>query len=179
MKKLALTSVAVLSILASCQKSGVAPASQAPQAKHLTSLTLQNANAVTTQNTQMDMDLTGGMVVSACSSDLLKITSGTVHVDVRETISGNHFSYTSHQNSQGLTFVDLTTGDQYVGSLKNDMVENGSFNNGSFTATESEAIVANTSGGKNNTVIKFDLHETLNADGTTTAYIDNWRSACQ
>ncbi|MBS1532422.1 MAG: hypothetical protein JSU01_19120 [Bacteroidetes bacterium] len=176
MKKLALTSVAMLSILASCQKSAVAPVSQD---KHLKSSTLQNANASTTQNTQQDMDLTGGMVVSSCSPDLLKITRGTVHIDVRETINGNHFSYTSHQNSQGLTFVDQTTGVKYVGSLKNDLVENGSFNNGSFVATESEAIVANTAGGKNNTIIKFDLHETLNADGTMTAYIDNYRSVCQ
>ncbi|HEX3384348.1 MAG TPA: hypothetical protein VHS53_04130, partial [Mucilaginibacter sp.] len=166
MKKLALTSVAMLLILASCQKSGVAPASQTPQEKHLGSLTLQNANAATTQNTQQDMDMTGGMVVSACSTDLLQITGGTMHVDIRSTINGSHFSYTSHQNTQGLRFVDMTTGAKYEGSLKDDMVENGSFNNGSFTATESEAIVANTPGGKNNTVIKFDLHETLNADGT-------------
>ena len=174
MKRLTIMGIVMLLAIASCQKSAVAPASGI---KRPTSMTLQNA--AFTFNIQQSIDLTGFEVLSGCGTDTLRITSGTYHVDIHETINKNNISIAQHANSQTLRLISLGTGATYVGSASDDFIENGSFFNGKFTVTQTEKVVATTAGGKNNSIFEFDLHETFDAAGNMTAFVNNFRVSCK
>lgn len=173
MKKLSTMCIVMLLAIASCQKSAVAPASGI---KHPTSLTL--SNAALTFHIQQTVDLTGREVLSGCGTDTLRVTGGTYHIDIHETINGNNISIAQHANAQTLRFVSLGTGATYVGSASDDFIENGSFVNGKFTATVTETVTATTAGGHNNSIFKFDVHETFDAKGNMTSFVDNFRFGC-
>jgi hypothetical protein len=174
MKRLTIMGIVMLLAIASCQKSAVVPATGM---KHPTSLTL--SNGAFTFNLQQSIDLTGYEVLSGCGTDTLRITSGTYHIDVHETGNRNNVSSSQHANTQGLRLISLGTGTTYVGSASDDFVENGSFVGGKFIATQKETVIATTAGGKNNSTFSFDLHETFDASGNLTAFVDNLKLACR
>ncbi|HEX3383785.1 MAG TPA: hypothetical protein VHS53_01285 [Mucilaginibacter sp.] len=88
-------------------------------------------------------------------------------------------SITQHTNAQDFKLVGLITGATYTGSTTANQTYDASLVNGQFTTTETETVLMKTPGGKNNSLLRFDVHETVNAQGQLTANIDNFRFGCK
>jgi hypothetical protein len=171
--------VLLLMVGTSCQKSAVSPSIDH---KPSSALNLQgSANSAITVTNQLDIDLaaSGFVEVSTCNGDVLQITGGLDHLEVHETINKNNLSITQHNNSQNLKLVDPATGAVYKGSTGSNVSDNLSFIDGKVELTETEVAILTTPGGKNNSEIKFDLHETFDSSGKMTAFVGNFRSGCK
>lgn len=163
----------------SCQKSTLSPASQR---KPMSSSTLQaSSNGATTFNSQQDINLAGGgfVQISACDGDVLQITSGVYHIVSHQTINKNIITVDQHSNSQDLKMVSITTGAEYRGSSTSKISDHFSLTDGKLMITESESVMLTTPGSKNNSEVKFDLHETFDSQGNMTASVDNFRYGCK
>lgn len=178
MKRLFTPCAMILLLGASCQKSSVSPTDHKP----ISVLNLQAAgNGATAVNSKYDMDLAadGFVEFSACNGDALQIVSGIEKFDLHETINNNNISVDQHTNMQDFKLVDLTTGAQYSGSSTSHQNNNYSLTNGKLVLTQTESVLLTTPGGKNNSEIKFDVHETVDAKGSITTFIDNYRAGCK
>ncbi|HWD90147.1 MAG TPA: hypothetical protein VG367_18595 [Mucilaginibacter sp.] len=176
--KTIITCGTIVLLLLSCQKSAVSPVQEH---KPISSHALQKStNGSFTINQQFDINLAGQGVIefSSCNGDLLEVVSGVEHVDFHETVNQNHSSTGQHVNIQNLKLVSLTTGVEYTGSAVDNFSDNFDSTD-RMILTESETIRLMTPGGKNNSVIKFDLHETVDPEGNVTGYVDNYRQGCQ
>jgi hypothetical protein len=166
----------IIIILASCQKSAVNPASEKP-APAFTSKSLASFNAATPYNDKQDFDMTTlGIQATSCSGESLQVVSGTYHLDMHGVINKNSISAVEHVNAQNFKLVGTATGTTYSGSVSYSQSFNTTFTNGKFVTKETESILLSTPGGKNNVMVKMDVHATLNANGTLTASIDNFRT---
>jgi hypothetical protein len=167
--------IAVLS-LASCQKSAVNPASE-KSTPVLTTTSLASFNSATPYNDRQDLDLsTLGLQATGCSGESLQVVSGTYHLDLHGLINKNTFSATEHVNAQSFKLVGMATGTTYTGSVSYNQSFNTAFTNGKFVAKETQSVLLSTPGGKNNVLVKIDVHLTLNSNGMLTASIDNFRT---
>ncbi len=179
MKRLFTPCVLLLLMGASCQKSAVAPHSQR---KPASASTLQaSLNGATTFNSQQDINLADSSFVqiSACDGDVLQITNGVYHIVSHQTIDKNGITIDQQSNAQGLKMTSTTTGAMFDGSSTSRISDHASFTNGKLMLTESESVVLTTPGPKNNSVIKFDLHETFDSLGNMKASVDNFRFGCK
>jgi hypothetical protein len=176
MKQLFTPCAIILLLGASCQKSSVSLVNRKP----MSALHLQAA-AATAVNSKYDMDLAadGFVAFSACNGDALQIVSGIEKFDLHETINGNNISVDQHTNMQNFKLVDLTTGARYSGSSTSHQNNNYSLTDGKLALTQTESVLLTTPGGKNNSEIKFDVHETIDAKGNITTFIDNYRAGCK
>lgn len=178
MKRLFTPCAMILLLGASCQKSSVSPVNNKP----ISALNLQTAsNGTTAVNSSYSMDLAadGFIQFSDCNGDVLQITSGIEKFDLHETINNNNVSVDQHTNMQNFKLVDLTTGAQYSGSSTSHQNNNYSLTNGKVILTQTESVLLTTPGGKNNSEVKFDVHETVDAKGNITTFVDNYRSGCK
>jgi hypothetical protein len=179
MNRLFTPCVLLLLMGTSCQKSTVSPASQR---KPLYSSALQaGLNGAATFNIQQDINLAGsGFVqISACDGDVLQITGGVYHIVSHQTINQNGITVDQHSNAQDLKMISTTTGARFDGSSTSKISDHFSFTNGKLTITESASVILTTPGPKNNSEIKFDLHETFDNLGNMTATVDNFRFGCK
>ena len=162
--------------LISCQKSAVNPSSEKPTPA-FTSKNLSSFNAATPYNDKQDFDLTTlGIQAFGCSGEQLQVVSGIYHLDLHGVINGNSFTAVEHVNAQNFKLVGMATGTPYTGSVTYNQSFNTTFTNGKFITKETQSILLTTPGGKNNVLVKLDVHETLNANGVLTASIDNFRT---
>ena len=137
-------------------------------------------NAAFNFNDQTDIDLTSGYYeINSCTGEHLAIASGTWHIDVHGVINNNKVSFDEHTNTMNYKLVSTTTGVEYTGSYASNFKYNSTFYNGLFTYTNTISVLLTTPGGKNNSILKFDEHVTINANGALTAFVDNFRSGCQ
>jgi hypothetical protein len=167
--------VAVI-FLASCQKSAVKPTSQ-KQAPAFTSKSLASVSAAMPYNTKQDFDMTTlGIQAFGCNGEQLQVTGGIYHLDLHGVINGNNFSAVEHVNAQNFKLVGMATGTIYTGSVSYSQSFNETFTDGKFVTKTNQSILLSTAGGKNNVMVKMDVHLTLNANGTMTASIDNFRT---
>ena len=178
--KLAFTlCVGALMFITSCQKSTIAPVAGK---KSVSPSELQNvsANAASSYSDRIDLDLAGVGVVQAspCTGELLKIVSGIYHADTHVLINNKKISVSQHGNTSDYKLIGLTSGATYMASVIGNQHQDSSLINGSVTITITESAVLTTPGGKNNSIAKFDLHETFDANGNVTATVDNFRAVC-
>jgi hypothetical protein len=110
---------------------------------------------------------------------VLQATSGILHVDLHGTVNGNKISVAQHMNAENYKLIDPTTGAVYAGSSTSNLEENFALAGSTFTLTETQSVLLTTPGANNNSIVKFDLHETFNANGILTSFIDNYRSGCK
>jgi hypothetical protein len=162
--------------LASCQKSAVNPASE-KSTPAFTTKSLASFNAASPYNDKQDFDMsTLGIQATGCTGESLQVVSGIYHLDMHGVITENTFSAVQHVNAQNFKLVGMATGTTYTGSVSYNQSFNTTFTNGKFVTKETESILLSTPGGKNNVMVKMDVHETLNANGVLTASIDNFRT---
>jgi len=174
MKKIATCFVIALA-LASCQKSAVNP-----DKPSLSSKTLSSFNSAVPFNNQIDIDIAElGLQVSTCTGEPLQVVSGTYHIDIHGVINQNKLSGTQHQNAQHFKLVGLGTGAAYSGSSTINESFDASFTNGKYVVTQTQTLLFTTAGGKNNSEVRIDVHETISANGQFSAYVDNLRFGCK
>jgi len=166
----------IILCLASCQKSAVNPErSVSAKAKNLSSI-----NGAVPFNDQQDIDISLlGLQVSTCTGEPLQVVSGTYHIDIHGVINQNKLSGTQHQNVQHFKLVGLGSGDTYTGSSTINQSFDASFTDGKYVVTQTQTLLFTTAGGKNNSEVQMDVHETINAQGQLTAYVDNLRFGCK
>lgn len=162
--------------LISCQKSAVNPVSE-KSTPAFTSKSLASFNAAMPYNDQQDFDVsTLGIQATSCSGEQLQAVSGIYHLDLHGVINGNNLTAVEHVNAQGFKLVGMATGTAYTGSVTYKQSFNVSFTDGKFVTKETQSILLTTAGGKNNLMVKIDVHVTVNSNGTMTAFIDNFRT---
>ena len=172
--------IGVLVVITSCQKSTVvAPTTEK---KPVSSYELQGitTNTVTRFDNRFDVDLASQGVAQAspCTGEQLKIVSGIYHSDMRILINNKKLSITQHGSTSDYKLVGLTSGTAYTASVISDNREDIILINGSVTIVITESAVLTTPGGKNNSLAKFDLHETFDANGNIKTTVDNFRAVC-
>jgi hypothetical protein len=114
-------------------------------------------------------------VVNECNGETV-VLSGVGHEVIDQTVStsGNlHFS--THFNGQGVSGVGLTTGAKY--SLSNSVNEQETLA-GASEETINQTYDVIGQGQVPNFVVHSLLHITVNANGTVTAFVDNFTSTC-
>jgi hypothetical protein len=162
--------------LASCQKSAVEPKSERP-VPAFTSKSLASVSAAMPYNTKQDFDMTTlGIQAFGCNGEQLQVTGGIYHLDLHGVINKDNFSAVEHVNAQDFKLVGMATGTTYTGSVSYTQSFNETFTDGRFVTKTTQSILLSTPGGKNNVMVKMDVHLTLNANGTMTASIDNFRT---
>ncbi|MBS1523818.1 MAG: hypothetical protein JST50_22630 [Bacteroidetes bacterium] len=162
--------------LASCQKSAVSPASE-KSTPAFTSKSLASVNSAMSYNDKQDFDMTTlGIQATSCTGEQLQVVSGIYHLDLHGVINGNTFTAVEHVNAQNFKLVGEATGTTYAGSVSYNQSFNTTFTNGKFVTKTTQSILLTTPGGKNNVMVKMDVHLTINAQGVVTASIDNFRT---
>jgi len=105
--------------------------------------------------------------------------SGPLHTLISFTINGDNVSGTMHFQPQGISGTGETTGDKYQAtgvtqeSFKNSL-QNGQAND---TFVNNFRIIGQ--GPENNFLVHETLHFTINANGTTTVFHDNFSVDCK
>jgi len=103
--------------------------------------------------------------------------TGNVHILIHTTLNGNNFNTKYHVQLQGISGVGLTTGIRYHGSGVTQQQIKGSLKNETYTETDINnfKIV----GHGVNYRIHVNTHITVNANGETTATVNNFTSDCK
>jgi hypothetical protein len=135
---------------------------------------LSAGQAAVTENMSVPVDT---FTVIPCIGDTVDLT-GRLHILVSFTSNNNSVSETLLFNPQGITGVDLTTGttyrlagetlDQFSSSLINGQTET--------TFVDNFPLIGH--GSATDYRVHVTTHVTINADGTTTANIDNMDITC-
>jgi hypothetical protein len=105
--------------------------------------------------------------------------SGNLHSVFSTTVNGNNIHMQFLFNPQGIVGVGETTGDKYQGTGETGGEFNASVNSFPFTLTITNNFKIIGQGPDNNLLIHENAHVTVNADGTVTAFHDNFSATCQ
>lgn len=105
--------------------------------------------------------------------------SGPLHILYHLTINGNDFHVKEHYQLQGISGVGFTTGDKYQGTGETQETYGGSFVNGQYSDTYVNNFRMIGQGPGNNFTVHETYHITINANGTLTAYVDNFKFECK
>jgi hypothetical protein len=105
--------------------------------------------------------------------------SGTLHAVFSTTVNGNNVHSQYLFNPQGISGVGETTGAKYqgTGETRADMNVDVVAFPLIFTFVNNFKIIGQ--GPNNNFLVHENLHVTINADGTLTAFVDNFSFTCQ
>lgn len=103
--------------------------------------------------------------------------TGTIHILIHTTVNGNNFSTKYHFQPQGISGIGQKTGLTYRGSGVTQEEIKGSLKNGKYI----DAFINNFKivGNGINYRIHSNTHITVNANGETTATVDNFTSDCK
>jgi hypothetical protein len=105
--------------------------------------------------------------------------SGPLHILFHETVNDNNFHVKIHFQPQGISGVGFTTGDKYQGTGVTQETFGGSFVNGQFSDTFVNNFRMIGQGPDNNFTVHETFHFTINANGTMTAFVDNFKIECK
>jgi hypothetical protein len=103
--------------------------------------------------------------------------TGTIHILIHTTVNKNNFTTKYHFQPQGLSGTGETTGNKYEGSGVTQEEIKGSFKNGKSIDTYINNFNIVSHG--TNYRIHVNTHITVNANGETTATVDNFTSDCK
>ncbi len=105
--------------------------------------------------------------------------SGNLHVLFSVTVNGNNVHFQSHFQPQGISGVGLTTGEKYQATGVTRFDTNADVVDFplNFTFVNNFRMIGQGPG--NNLLVHENLHVTINADGTVTAFHDNFSVECK
>ena len=132
---------------------------------------LQEANS---QVSRDDFDI-DAVLYNDCTAEWVHYT-GSYQTVTEYTINGKRVSGVFHGNTKNVVGIGLTSGNRYVGLENFIMQFSGSFVNESYTTTFLKRDIA--VGGGVRFAINQTFRLTINANGTTTASIDNISTSC-
>jgi hypothetical protein len=107
------------------------------------------------------------------------VLSGPLHILTTFTISGNHISGKDHYQPQGISGTGDITGFKYQATGITEDEFTGTLINGQYQVTNVNNFRIIGQGPGNNFLVHFTLHETFNANGVLTSFVDNFSSECK
>ena len=105
--------------------------------------------------------------------------SGPLHVLTTFTIGNNSISGKTHFQPQGISGTGDITGTKYQATGLTEDNFKGSFINGQFQYTYVNNFRIIGQGAGNNYLVQNVFHQTINANGVLTSYVDNFSAACK
>lgn len=105
--------------------------------------------------------------------------TGDIHILIHTTLNGNNFTTKYHFQPQGVSGIGETTGDKYQASGVSQEEIKGSFKNGKYIDTYINNFKLVAPGKGNNYLVHVNVHITVNANGETTANVDNLNVDCK
>lgn len=133
--------------------------------------------------TNTSIPLTGFAVFVPCANggagELIVGVGGELHILSSATVNGNNVSMKDHAQPQGATLVGSDTGDIYHGTGVTQSHFKASLQNGqvSFTGINNFRMIG--PGPGNNFLVHETFHVTVNANGDTTVFHDNFSVECK
>lgn len=112
-----------------------------------------------------------------CAGETVTL-EGKLHVLSHVTINGNNLMSISHFQPQGISGVGSISGDKYRGTGVTQEIFKGSLINNQFTFSFINNFRIIGQGTGNNYVVHELIHITVNANGTTSSNVDNFRVEC-
>lgn len=110
------------------------------------------------------------------AGEIVELT-GTIHILIHTTVNGNNFNTKYHFQPQGISGKGQTTGITYHGSGVTQEEIKGSLKNEKYMDTYINNFKI--AGHGVNYKIHNNMHITVNANGETTASVDNFSSDCK
>jgi hypothetical protein len=164
--------------ISGCMKEAKAPVNNQNEAK-INSGTQSNAALVITSNEKIPIDLPVFISCANGGAGEFVVLSGPLHVTTQVTINGNRVHFKEHFQPQGLSGIGETSGNKYqaTGVTQDDF--SGSFVNGQFQTSSVNNFKIIGQGPGNNFLIHENFHVTVNANGTVTTVIDNFKADCK
>lgn len=136
--------------------------------------------AASTQTLSMEVPLALSLFIPCANQGNGEIVdfSGTLHVVISSTVNGNNIHLNELFNPQGAKGIGETTGDmwQATGETRQDLTASVSSFPFEVTFVNNFKLVDGRGG---SFLIHENLHVTVNADGTTTAFHDNLTFTCK
>jgi len=105
--------------------------------------------------------------------------SGDLHVLVSVTVNANRISVYEHFQPQGIDGIGSVTGDKYQGTGITEFNFQADLVAFPFVTTTVNNFKIIGQGPNNNFLIHENFHLTVNANGTVTAFVDNFSVRCQ
>jgi hypothetical protein len=116
-------------------------------------------------------------VITACNGDPIQLSGSLLFVSTTTTNSAGGFTSSTHAQPQGVSGTDLVTGTRYLGTgLTRDLLVVTA--GGTITATDINRFHIQATGGAESYEVSETVHITFNANGTVTAFVDNFSPAC-
>ncbi len=109
----------------------------------------------------------------------LVLVQGTLHLQDHITINGNRANIKTHAQPQGASGVGLTTGDTYNATGVTQEQDSIPIINGAFEFTFINNFKIIGQGPNNNLLVHQTIHQTVNANGEVTTFIDNTTVECR
>ena len=143
----------------------------------IVALGLLSAQAAVTTNIEVPVNIPVFIPCAAGGAGELVVLSGDLHVLLRFTIDNNGGIHSaSHFQPQGISGIGQTTGDKYQGTG----VTQDEFN---AKVGHEETFINNFriigQGNGNNFLVHENFHITINANGSVTAFLDNFSVDCR
>ena len=115
--------------------------------------------------------------VTACNSDTIRLSGQLLNVFTATANSAGGFVFASHFQPQGIEGVDMQTGTKYLGTgLTRDLTVLSP--SGTTTLTLLNRFHIQATAGADSLDLSQTVHITFLADGTVTAFVDNFSVSC-
>jgi hypothetical protein len=137
------------------------------------------AHAEVVVNDSSDISLTVFIPCAAGGAGEVVDLSGPLHTLISETINGNNVSGHYHFQPQGIAGIGETTGATYHATGVTQQSFKSSLQNGQSNLTFVNNFRMIGQGPDNNFLVHETLHITINANGTVTAFHDNFSADCK
>lgn len=137
------------------------------------------AKAAMQVNIATQIDLSVFVPCAASGAGEIVDLSGPLHVLITFTINGNNVSGTEHFQPQGISGTGETTGLKYQASGHTSTQFTMSLVNGQANQTFNNRFDIIGQGPNNNYTVHETAHITFNANGTVTAFFDNFSIECR
>ena len=137
------------------------------------------ANAAVQLNDKTVIDLTVFIPCAAGGAGEIVDMRGPLHTLISLTTNGNNVSGKFHFQPQGISGVGESTGEKYQATGVTQQTFKTSFQNGQANLTFVNNFRIIGQGAGNNFLVHETLHININADGTLTAYHDNFSVDCK
>ena len=137
------------------------------------------AHAAIQVNDKTDIDLTVFVPCAADGAGEVVDLIGPLHTLISFTINGNNVSGIMHFQPQGISGTGQTTGDKYQATGVTEESFKNSLQNGQANDTFVNNFRIIGQGPGNNFLVHETLHFTINANGTTTVFHDNFSVDCK
>ena len=143
----------------------------------LLSLMVQPAQAAVTTNIEVPVNIPVFIPCAAGGAGELVVLSGDLHVLLRFAVDQKGGIYAaSHFQPQGISGIGQTTGDKYQGTGVTQFEFNAK-RGVEETFINNFRIIGQGSG--NNLLVHETFHITINANGSVTAFLDNFSIDCR